>query len=302
MPKSDLILSLAKVLVAAAWADEEVSHDEINALKDLLFHLPGLSARDWAELDIYIDSPIDPSERNRLLHDLRAAIRTRKDKELASETLERLIQADGTVTPEERAVANEIQSAIDSINTNIFSRMGKMILASAKKRSRTVAGTANREQYLEDFIRNRIYYKMKRKLGENEAEIPLSDEEFRKLCLASGLLSRVAFVDKDVTTEERASIVEILRKSWDLRQETAALVAETAISAFEEGVDYYRLSREIFIATDEGERIKFVRALFQVAAADGDLSHDETEEIRKIAQVLKLTHKQFIDAKLSARS
>ena len=302
MPKSDLILSLAKVLVAAAWADEEVSHDEINALKDLLFHLPGLSARDWAELDIYIDSPIDPSERNRLLHDLRAAIRTRQDKELASETLERLIQADGTVTPEERAVANEIQSAIDSINTNIFSRMGKMILASAKKRSRTVAGTANREQYLEDFIRNRIYYKMKRKLGENEAEIPLSDEEFRKLCLASGLLSRVAFVDKDVTTEERASIVEILRKSWDLRQETAALVAETAISAFEEGVDYYRLSREFFIATDEGERIKFVRALFQVAAADGDLSHDETEEIRKIAQVLKLTHKQFIDAKLSARS
>ncbi|MEJ2570125.1 MAG: TerB family tellurite resistance protein [Anaerolineales bacterium] len=143
---------------------------------------------------------------------------------------------------------------------------------------------------------------MKRKLGENEAEIPLSDEEFRKLCLASGLLSRVAFVDKDVTTEERASIVEILRKSWDLRQETAALVAETAISAFEEGVDYYRLSREFFIATDEGERIKFVRALFQVAAADGDLSHDETEEIRKIAQVLKLTHKQFIDAKLSARS
>ena len=302
MPKSDLILSLAKVLVAAAWADEEVSHDEINALKDLLFHLPGLSARDWAELDIYIDSPIDPSERNRLLHDLRAAIRTRKDKELASETLERLIQADGTVTPEERAVANEIQSAIDSINTNIFSRMGKMILVSAKKRSQTVAGTANRERYLEDFIRNRIYYKMKRKLGENEAEIPLSDEEFRKLCLASGLLSRVAFVDKDVTTEERASIVEILRKSWDLRQETAALVAETAISAFEEGVDYYRLSREFFIATDEGERIKFVRALFQVAAADGDLSHDETEEIRKIAQVLKLTHKQFIDAKLSARS
>ncbi len=302
MPNSDLILSLAKVLVAAAWADEEVSHDEINALKDLLFHLPGLSARDWAELDIYIDSPIDPSERNRLLQDLRTAIRTRQDKELASETLEQLIQADGTVTPEERAVADEIQSTIDSINTNIFSRMGKMILVSAKKRSRTVAGTANRERYLEDFIRNRIYYKLKRKLGENEADIPLSDDEFRKLCLASGLLSRVAFVDKDVTTEEKASIVEILRSSWDLRRETAALVAETAISAFEEGIDYYRLSREFFIATDEEERIKFVRALFQVAAADGDLSHDETEEIRKIAQVLKLSHKQFIDSKLSARS
>ncbi len=302
MTNSDLILSLAKVLVAAAWADEEVSHDEINALKDLLFHLPGLSARDWAKLDIYIDSPIDPSERSRLLQDLRAAIRTRKDKALASETLERLIQADGTVTPEERAIAYEIQAAIDSTNTNVFSRMGKMMRTSVKKRSQIVAGTANREQFLEDFIRNRIYYKMKRKLGENEADIQLSDEEFRKLCLASGLLSRIAFVDKDVTTEEKASIVEILRSGWDLSRETAALVAETAISAFEKGMDYYRLSREFFIATDEEERINFVRALFRVAASDGDLSHEETEEIRKIAQVLKLTHKQFIDAKLSVQS
>ena len=121
MSNSDLILSLAKVLVAAAWADEEISHDEINALKDLLFHLPGLTARDWAELEIYIDSPIDPSERTRLLQDLQMAIRTRKDKYLASETLEQLIQADGTVTPEELAVAGEIQSAIASSNTNICS-------------------------------------------------------------------------------------------------------------------------------------------------------------------------------------
>jgi len=301
MPNSDLILCLAKVLVAAAWADEEVSHDEINALKDLLFHLPGLSARDWAELEIYIDSPIDPSERTRLLQDLQAAIRTRQEKTLASETLEQLIQADGSVTPDERAIADEIQSAIDSINTNIFSRMGKMIRSSVTKRSQTVAGTANREQYLEDFIHNRIYYKLKRKLGEDEAEIQLTDDEFRKLALASGLLSRVAFVDKNVTTEEKTSIVEILRSGWDLRRETAVLVAETALSAFEEGLDYYRLSREFFIATEEKERFNFLRALFRVAASDGDLSHEEAEEIRKIAQVLKLTHKQYIDAKLAAR-
>lgn len=302
MSNSNLILSLAKVLVAAAWADEEISHDEINALKDLLFHIPGLSARDWAELDIYIDSPIDPSERTRLLQDLRLAIRTRQDKALASETLERLIQANGTVTPEELAIAEDIQSAIDSSNTNIFSRMGKIIRTSAKKRSRIVAGTANREQFLEDFIRNRIYYKIKRQLDENEAEIQLSDDEFRKLCLASGLLSRVAFVDKDITREEKSSIVEILRSGWDLTRETAILVAEIALSAFEQGLDYYRLSREFFIATNEKERINFLQELFRVAASDGDLSHAETEEIRSIAQVLKLTHKQFINAKMNARS
>ncbi len=302
MSESDLILSLAKVLVAAAWADEEIAHDEINALKDLLFRIPELSARDWAELEIYIDSPIDTSERERLLQDLRKAIRTRQDKALASETLEQLLQADGTVTPEERAVAAEIQSAIDSISTNIFSRMGKMVRTSAKKRSQIVAGTANREEFLDDFIRNRIYYKIKRQLDQSESEIQLSDGEFRKLCLASGLLSRVAFVDKDITTEEKSSIVEILRSGWNLTHETAMLVAETALSAFENGLDYYRLSREFFIATNAKERIDFLRGLFHVAASDGNLSHAETEEIRLIAQVLKVTHKQFIDAKLSART
>jgi uncharacterized tellurite resistance protein B-like protein len=302
MSASNLIISLAKVLVAAAWADEEITHDEINALKDLLFHIPVLSARDWAELEIYIDSPIDPSERDRLLEDLRTAIRTRQDKTLASETLEQLIQADGTITPEERVIAEEIQSAIDSISTNIFSRMGKMMRTSAKKRSQIVAGTANREQFLEDFIRNRIYYKIKRQLDQSESEIQLSDGEFRKLCLASGLLSRVAFVDKDITTEEKSSIVEILRSGWNLTRETAMLVAETALDAFVKGLDYYRLSREFFIATNEKERIDFLRELFHVAASDGNLSHAETEEIRSIAQVLKVTHKQFIDAKLSART
>jgi tellurite resistance protein len=35
-----------------------------------------------------------------------------------------------------------------------------------------------------------------------------------------------------------------------------------------------------------------------VADADGHVSHDEIEEIRRIAQSLNLTHKQFIGAKL----
>jgi len=34
---SNLILNLAKVVIAAAWVDGEIDHEEINNLKDLLF-------------------------------------------------------------------------------------------------------------------------------------------------------------------------------------------------------------------------------------------------------------------------
>ena len=54
----------------------------------------------------------------------------------------------------------------------------------------------------------------------------------------------------------------------------------------------------LVVNTTESERLDFIDVLFDVAAADGALSFEETEEIRTIAYVLKLTHRQFIDAKL----
>jgi len=49
---------------------------------------------------------------------------------------------------------------------------------------------------------------------------------------------------------------------------------------------------------DEDERVRFMDVLFAVADGDGRVSHEEIEEIRTIANVQKLSHKQFIDAKL----
>jgi hypothetical protein len=69
-PSKKMIMTLAKVIIAVAWADGEMTFEEVNCLKDLLFHLHGLDARDWASLDIYIESPVGPDERERLLHEL----------------------------------------------------------------------------------------------------------------------------------------------------------------------------------------------------------------------------------------
>jgi hypothetical protein len=75
MSDRTLILALAKVIIAAAWADGQVTLEETNSLKDLLFRLPRssrkhgrrISAREWAALEIYMESPIDGTERDRLV-------------------------------------------------------------------------------------------------------------------------------------------------------------------------------------------------------------------------------------------
>jgi uncharacterized tellurite resistance protein B-like protein len=111
-------------------------------------------------------------------------------------------------------------------------------------------------------------------------------------------MARVAQVDRQVTESEFAAMVGVLRAGWRIGMEAAALVAEVAISEVAADLDYFRLSREFFTSTTEDERVRFMDVLFAVADADGRVSFDEIEEIRSIARSLKLTHKQFIDAKL----
>jgi uncharacterized tellurite resistance protein B-like protein len=93
-------------------------------------------------------------------------------------------------------------------------------------------------------------------------------------------------------------MVRALETYWHLSTEQAAFVAGVAISETASLLDRYRLTREFADACTYEERAEFLDVLFAVAAADGMASYDEIEEIRQIAQVLKLSHEEFIEAKL----
>lgn len=296
MAKSNLVLALAKVIIAAAWADGQISHVEINSLKDLLYRIPGLNARNWASLEIYIDSPVGPEERERLLEELKAAMTSSADKALVITSLEALAQADGEVSQEEQAVIEEIKASIQSASVGILGGIGRLIRGPIHRRSERVANAPNREADLEDFVKNRVYYGVRRRLGKTDLDI--SEGELRKLSLAGGLMARVAQVDRHVTEKEFDAVVNALQEYWPLSPEAAVIVAEVANSAIAANMDYYRLAREFFNCTTETERAQFMDILFAVADADSLVTNEETEHIRSIAKNLKLTHRQFIRAKL----
>lgn len=303
MSDRHLALTLAKVIIAAAWADGKLTTNEINSLKDLLFRFPHsgggqgleLTAQEWAELDIYIHSPVGAAERTRLVEQLQNALRRPADKTLALEALEQMIQADGTVTANERAVLGEIRAAIQAVDLNIFAQLGRLISGPMQRRA-TVAQT--REAYLEDFIKNRVYYQVRQRLNMGDAEVHLPEAELRKLSLAGGLMARVATIDHEVNRDECDAMIKLLETYWGVSRAAAAFIAEVAASEARADLDYYRLTREFMSATTAEERACFLDVLFAVANADGHISADEQAEIRQIAYSLYLTQEQFIQAKL----
>jgi uncharacterized tellurite resistance protein B-like protein len=295
MSKERLILALAKVLIAAAWADGKLSHDEVNSMKDLLWRLPQLSARQWASLQMYIEMPVDEAERARLVAELRAAIRKPQDQALALAMLDEMMRADGQMTEDEEMVAAEIRAAIESVDVGLLARLVKDMTG---RRARAVANAPNREDYFEDFVKNKVYYGVRRRLDLGQMELELGEDVLRCLSLAGGIMAQVAHVNPDVTEAEVETMVGALQTYWHLTPDQAAFVAGVAVSETATRLDRYRLARRFAQTCNRQERAEFLDVLFAVAAADGFVTTEEIEEIRGIARSLKLTHREFIDAKL----
>jgi len=298
MSNNAVVMVLAKVMVATAWVDGQVSNEEINSLKDLLFHLPGMTASDWAEIDIYIDSPVGEAERERLVSELVAALSSPADIDLALQALDQMVNADGQLGPGEQEAAEQLKKAIQENRSGLSRGFSRFVRSSTQRRAQVVENSPNREIYLDDFVKNKVYYTVARRLEQDHLGAEIAQDQLRKLSLAGGLMARMAYVDRQVTDAEFQSMVSALQTHWGLATVEAALVTEVAVSEIGKGLDYFRLTREFFECTSEQERVSFLDVLFAVTSSDGRASYDEIEEIRKVANGLKLTHQQFIDAKL----
>ncbi len=307
MNDRDILLKLARVIIAVAWSDGEISNEEINSLKDLLFTMRRsgfddvmqYSAQDWARLEMYIETPVGQAERERLVADLQDSLRSPEQKELALKALQNMMEADGVVSESEKNVVQEISQAIESSDVGLLGGLQKLLGGAMKRRSEAVANAPNREAYFDDFLKNKVYYSVSQRQRAAGRHLDISDEALRKLGLVGGLMSKIAQVDRVVTQAEYDRMVETIEKYWGLDETEAIFVAEVAVSAVDVTYDIFRMMRELAVSTTLEERRKVLYVLFAVGAADGDLSFDETEEIRLIARGFDLTHKDFIDAKLS---
>jgi uncharacterized tellurite resistance protein B-like protein len=299
MSNTNIMLCLAKVLVAAAWADGVITNEEINSLKDLLFHLPGMTASDWAKIDIYVESPVEEMERQRLVSELEEKLTSQADKELVLQALDQLVKTSGGANEAERLVVEQIKGEIQNARVGSWSRF---IHRQTQSRTQVVQAAPNRELHMDDFMNNKIYFDVSAELAEEEGTRQLPEADLRKLSLAGGLMARVAYVDRQVSDSENQAIEQALQQHWGISQADAGLVAKIAVSEISQGLDYYRLTREFFESTNEEERVRFLDVLFAVAASDRRASNEEIEEIRTVANGLLLTHQQFIDAKLRVPS
>ncbi|MCU7843364.1 MAG: TerB family tellurite resistance protein [Candidatus Thiodiazotropha sp. (ex Monitilora ramsayi)] len=124
---------------------------------------------------------------------------------------------------------------------------------------------------------------------------PMPSERIR-LAVAA-LLLEIAESDFSRSTDEKQVILDIVRADFSLSAEQAELLFSLAESEHAESTDYFQFTRLINQHYSAEEKVGLIEALWRVAFADQVLHHYEEHVIRRLSDLLHVSHRDFIAAK-----
>jgi uncharacterized tellurite resistance protein B-like protein len=137
-----------------------------------------------------------------------------------------------------------------------------------------------------------------RTLGADEVDEG-TREQARNLAVAA-LLVEVLRADYATADAERRQVVESLRGILGLGEaECAELLAE-AEQQVDKAHDLHQFTAEINRALAHEEKVRVVEQMWRVARSDETVHKYEEHIIRRVSDLLHVSHREFIAAKLRA--
>ncbi|MDQ3564051.1 MAG: TerB family tellurite resistance protein [Pseudomonadota bacterium] len=114
----------------------------------------------------------------------------------------------------------------------------------------------------------------------------------------AALLVEISRADNHVSDCERAAIIEAMRKSFGLDELEAQELVQLADRAADQAVSLTEFTRLLNQNLTQEDRVSIVQSLWQVANADIEIDKYEEYYVRKIADLLHVSHSDFIRTKL----
>jgi uncharacterized tellurite resistance protein B-like protein len=118
---------------------------------------------------------------------------------------------------------------------------------------------------------------------------------------AAALMLEVTWADHDIDADEITTSTELLQKLFELDAQTAQQLIDDAKERMQHSVGVQDYTRFLNEALSESEKFDVVTALWRVALASNGLDRFEEHTIRRVADLLYLSHNRFIEAKLLAK-
>ena len=146
-----------------------------------------------------------------------------------------------------------------------------------------------------------MFRTLKALFDDRIASYATADDEIDALPLAvAALLFEISRADHEVHEDERKEMVRSVGIVCELDEGDITSLLETADTAVEEAVSLYDFTSVINEHLNREKKYELLLLLWRIAYADGRLDRYEEYYIRKIADLLHLSHADFIRAKHAA--
>ena len=115
---------------------------------------------------------------------------------------------------------------------------------------------------------------------------------------ACALLLEMANTDGEFSESEKLNIISYLKNNFSLSCDDVEMLINAALIKSENSIDFWQFTSLINKNYSVSEKIGIIEAIWRIAYADGILDKYEDYLVHKLANLLRLTQKQLIDAKL----
>lgn len=122
-----------------------------------------------------------------------------------------------------------------------------------------------------------------------------SEETIQTACAA--LLIEMMHIDDELRPEEQKSIMRRLNELFALAPEQIETLIELADKQRAASTDYFQFTHLINQEFSHSQKIRLIESLWRVAFADGYVDDYEEYLVRKIADLIYVSHTDFIMAK-----
>jgi uncharacterized tellurite resistance protein B-like protein len=299
MNRDERRLAFVKALIIAAWADGELSSDEITTLSHYLQRLE-ISNEEYEQLRPLLENPIRAQAARTMLEDQLRLLDSPEDQRTLVAAVGDLLVGDDKLDPSETAFLQELRSLTSHVPTaHLFVSRLRALWSTPAPASH---GAGRRNELVGQFLQKRLleYFRGRIALIRARSGLPVedgvSDRDLYRAVIWAGLLSRVAEADRSFCPAEEQELLQLLSAAGDVPRPDL----EVIVRAFREGtlaeVDLGALVREFVQLASAEEGGVLLDCLFLVAAADGELHDAEVDVIRQIAQGAGFPESSFASA------
>ncbi len=134
------------------------------------------------------------------------------------------------------------------------------------------------------------------------SEKPEKVSEHSLQLATAALLIEMMRADAKISEHEQKTIVNSIRSKFNLSEEETDTLLELAEEEIRKATGYYEFTSLINKGFTYEQKLKVIEHLWEVAFADADLDKYGEHMVRKIANLIYVSHKDFIETKLRVRN